>query len=144
MKGKTQGFIRQLQQAAQKLADDNEEVMIVYLYGSVVEGYAHERSDIDLAVVIDKNKCQKSFLEQMRYSDPFEEAFRREKIDLRVLNDAPLSFKYAVVAKGTILYSRDADFTETFETKVQKTYWDFQPHLLEYSRELLTSLAGRT
>ncbi|MBL7073709.1 nucleotidyltransferase domain-containing protein [candidate division KSB1 bacterium] len=80
--------IQKLRRIAKSVAADNPEVMIIYLYGSLVEGYPHGESDIDLAVVIGKGKSTKDFLRQMTViSEPFEAVFGEARIDLRVVDD---------------------------------------------------------
>ncbi len=47
-------------------------------------------------------------------------------IDLRVLNQAPLFFKYEVI-KGKLLISKDEEFRYGFIERVVLKYLDFKP-----------------
>jgi hypothetical protein len=52
-----------------------------------------------------------------------------EPIDLRVLNFAPLSFRYEVTARGQRVWAADLTTVADMESLIWRQYWDFRPKL---------------
>ena len=110
------------------LAD--EPVMVVYLYGSMAEGYPLPSSDVDIALVLSPD-CELSRPKQMQLE--FEIAAKIEKgcgvreADVRIIDNAPLTFQGDVLTNGILLYSKDEDFRVDFEVSTRKRYFDFLP-----------------
>jgi hypothetical protein len=57
-------------------------------------------------------------------------------IDVRVLNDAPLAFRYHAL-QGTPLVARDGEFLDELRARTWDDYLDFQPFARRYLREAL-------
>lgn len=55
-------------------------------------------------------------------------------LDLRALNHAPLTFRFAVIRDGEVLACRSRKAKDAFETATLALYHDFRPHLEEYRR----------
>jgi len=47
-------------------------------------------------------------------------------IDIHVLNDAPVTFRYHVVRNGTLLFTKNKAKLQEFIIKTLKEYWDFK------------------
>ena len=58
-------------------------------------------------------------------------------IDVRVLNDAPLSFRHHAL-QGTALVRRDEAFLDELRARTWDDYIDFQPFARRYLREALS------
>ena len=58
-------------------------------------------------------------------------------VDVRILNGAPLSFKYNLIKDGIVLLSKDDDKRVDFEEKTIVLYLDFLPYRKLYLRETL-------
>jgi predicted nucleotidyltransferase len=101
------------------------DILALYLYGSHAEGRATALSDIDVAVWAraDLSRSQLSELED-RWASQWPET-----VDLRVLNLAPLPFRYEVTARGRRLWAADVGTIGDLESRVWRTYWDLHPHL---------------
>ncbi|MFQ6091374.1 MAG: nucleotidyltransferase domain-containing protein [bacterium] len=133
-----------IEEAVQKLSLDNEEIMIVYLYGSFRDGYATAKSDVDVAVVVDEKKLPTDrFTRERCYSDQIEAKVKGRQFDVRIMNPAPLSFKYQVIKNGLLLFSRNETFREEFECQLILEYLDFKPYLDQYDEQFLKRLAER-
>ncbi|AIY89255.1 hypothetical protein GACE_0198 [Geoglobus acetivorans] len=112
---------------------DREEVVFAYLHGSF--GKDHFR-DIDVAVFVDEGRV-KDFLEyEIGLSLEIEESIKYP-VDVRVLNSAPLSFKYRAI-KGELLLSRDDELRFRFMEEVIREYLDFKPVEERMIREILS------
>jgi predicted nucleotidyltransferase len=77
-------------------AKTQPEIMALYLYGSQAEKRANALSDLDVAILV-RPEVPKSQL--WRLEDRWAVLWP-EYIDLRLLNLAPLSFRYEVTANG--------------------------------------------
>ena len=64
-------------------------------------------------------------------------ALKKYIVDVRVLNGAPLSFKYNVIKDGIVLLSKDDDKRADFEEKTIILYLDFLPYRKSYLKETL-------
>ena len=58
-------------------------------------------------------------------------------VDVRVLNNAPLSFRFKVIKGGELLFSRDEKLWCDFECLTFVKYHDFDFHRKTYRREAL-------
>jgi hypothetical protein len=58
-------------------------------------------------------------------------------IDMRVLNDAPLAFRYHAL-RGRPLVTRDEEFLDELRARTWDDYFDFQPFARQYLREALS------
>jgi predicted nucleotidyltransferase len=106
--------------------------------GGVVFAYAHggfvRRSffrDIDIAVWL------KDASDASRYVLGLSvelEAEVRLPVDVQVLNEAPLSFKYRVVTEGRLLLSRDERLRKELVNTITREYLDFQCLCAFYGR----------
>ena len=57
-------------------------------------------------------------------------------IDIKVVNDAPVTFRYSV-SKGKMLFSRDEAVREEFLCRTWQEYFDFEYILNTYYREVI-------
>lgn len=101
------------------------DILALYLYGSYAEGRAHALSDVDVAILarVDLSKEQLWELEKrcaVRWP---------ESVDLRVLNLAPLPFRYEVTTRGQRLWAADVGQVADWESLTWRLYWDLRPRL---------------
>ena len=106
-------------------AQEQPEILAVYLYGSLPEGRADWLSDLDVAILVNL-EISKSHL--WRLEDQWLVQWP-EFIDLRVINFAPLPFRYEVTSRGRRLWAADLDAVATIESLIWRQYWDFRPKL---------------
>jgi hypothetical protein len=64
-------------------------------------------------------------------------AMGRHLIEVRVLNTAPLSFKYHVIKDGIILLVKNDDKRADFQEATMAAYLDFLPYYNLYLEETL-------
>jgi predicted nucleotidyltransferase len=109
---------------------NDKPVQLVYLYGSMAEGYPLAHSDIDLALVLD-HRHQLSPYQQMLLaidiSAQLEQSLPGRQIDIRFINQAPLMVQGRILTNGFLLYTKNEDFRVTYETLTRKQYFDFLP-----------------
>lgn len=107
-------------------------VVAVYLFGSFVDGKATERSDIDLAFLIEAEAYS---------ADPFKSSASAHMIaakiglaldrqtDVSILNGASLEMAYEIITTGVCLTEVDADKRIEYEISLKGMYFDFKPFL---------------
>jgi len=110
------------------------EISFAFVHGSFVkEGYFR---DIDIAIFLDQ--IPESLLD---YEISLETELMNEvgsyQVDVRVLNTAPLSFKYNVIKSGSLLLVKDDNKRTDFQEAVLSHYFDFEPYRNNYLRETI-------
>lgn len=107
-----------------------QEIVALYLFGSFARGNANENSDIDLAIIFDKNVPSEIYFEKkMDYLILATEVLRTDEIDLIVLNNAPPSLAYRVFSEGKVLYENEEKKSQrvALQARVFNLYFDFMP-----------------
>lgn len=102
-------------------------VGIVYLYGSVVQGYVSKLSDIDIGVVFTDPKVLENSLEiYSQLCNIFDEAIKPKKeIDLVFLQQTSLVLQFNVINEGKVIYEASREFRADYEERVLNGYLDF-------------------
>ena len=120
----------------------HREIVFAYLHGSSLEVYSSR--DIDIAVYLqpeimdrrDEGTCR-----DFDFSIPLEqeiEKLLKKPVDVQILNNAPLPFRFRVVSQGKTLVDRSPERREIFELLSRVEYFDFKPRREEYLKEALT------
>ncbi len=117
-----------------------EEIIVAYVHGSYAEGRPFR--DLDIAVYVNEAALSESPLSyELMLESELQEALREEglrvPLDVRVLNRAPLSFRYEVIKRGTPVFVRNDDLRADFEAATISRYLDFAPFRREQLREVL-------
>ena len=108
--------------------ENEDAVSFAYIYGSFIEEDGF--NDIDIAVYIDESVIKKESLFdcQLDMGVRFESELNSYPVDCRILNIAPLSFRFSVVTKGELIFSRDEKERVSFEVITRSLYFDFKHH----------------
>lgn len=112
----------------------------VYLFGSRAQGRARADSDIDLAIVL-PDDCSIPATERIDLIARLEELAGR-RVDLVLLNRAPLPLQFEIIHTGILLYESSSDARTDFEDIVVRDYLDLGP-MLERSRQEIMEEAAR-
>lgn len=108
-----------------------------YLHGSFLN--EEEFGDIDIAVYLTKEANPlKDFL--TKYEIDLEvklEKLTGYPVDIRVINNAPLSFRYNVLKNGILLFARSEDSQADYAARTITAYIDFAPYRKRYLKEVL-------
>lgn len=110
------------------------EIIFAVLYGSAVDGERYR--DLDVGIMVDRARvpAAASLNYAFGMSATLEKALQFP-VDVRVLNDAPLPFRYNV-SRGRPLLVRDWGAWFDFRERAWDEYLDFQPVALAYLREM--------
>ncbi|MFB6247617.1 MAG: nucleotidyltransferase domain-containing protein [Salinibacter sp.] len=98
-----------------------------YVFGSVATERTWSGSDLDLGIVVDEAAWDPS--DKVPLIGECMDAARRDRIDLVVLNDAPLVLQFEAVRPNVVLYAADDFDPAAFTSKIARMYWDFKPYL---------------
>ncbi len=118
------------------------EILFAYLHGSALFSEGHQ--DIDIAVFLDAaeyGRLESRGDTSLDYSIPLEMELERllgERVDLQILNQAPLGFQYRVISQGKLVADRNPGLRADFESLCRVKFHDFRPKREEYLREALT------
>jgi predicted nucleotidyltransferase len=133
----------QLRQYFGQALKQSSAVIAVYLFGSHGRGRARERSDIDLAFLLDEREYR---LEPLEASVPAYLSAARigmelnKKTDVIILNGSSVEMAYEVVTSGLCLYESDRDRRLEYEATIRGLYFDFRPFLEELRKRCLDGL----
>jgi uncharacterized protein len=126
---------RQLKQLRQ-VCEKEQSLLAVFLFGSHVQGYATERSDIDLGLLLARTP---DLQDRLALEVLLCQALGREDVDFLLLAEAPLQLRFRAIS-GQVLYERSPDLVSDFMQRTMVAYYDFLHVLKTYEREFAKSL----
>ena len=100
----------------------NRDIIFAYLFGSRASGRANKFSDIDVAVFLNRDSDGKKRLDIL--GDVID-AVKCDRVDLVILNSAPLPLKGRAIKSGQLLVDKDPFARHTFESNTTRSYIDF-------------------
>lgn len=110
------------------------DVVFSYVHGSLVEGVF---KDIDVAIFVDESKILSFLRYELQMESLLNKAVGKFTFDVRILNGAPLSFRYEVIKNGKLIMTKDEESRIDFETSTFSNYFDFAPFRDSYLKEVL-------
>ncbi len=112
-----------------------EEILFAYLHGSFLE--ENTFNDIDIGIYL-KYLPSSIIKYELSLETELMNKIRGYIFDVRILNNAPLSFRYNVIRSGEILLSHDEDKRTEFQEQTVINYLDFLPYRKRYLKEVLS------
>lgn len=129
---------------AQRLeADPSSGIVAAYLFGSVAEGRPHSESDVDVGVLLDRNRfpgARERFDRRLELLSRLSGIGGGRRIDLVILNDAPPQFARRIVTSGRRILCADAEAEHAFVRDVQLRAADLEPFLRRMRQIKLESM----
>jgi len=125
-----QEVLEELTQALQ----ERREIRFALLYGSAAEGRPFR--DLDIGLVVDRTIVPASADLDYAFAlaDELEDRVAYP-VDVRVINEAPLPFRYNVsCGKPLVIHDREAFYR--FLERTWDEFLDFKPVALQYLREI--------
>ena len=112
-------------------------IVFAFLYGSFIDGPAFR--DIDVAVFVLNSETASFWDVELHLARRIEGALPRPLVaDVRLINEAPLAFRFNVM-RGELLFSRDDEMLAEFMVSTARRYLDFVVLRDRYIREAITS-----
>lgn len=131
-------LIERLKKAAGEVFADSP-ILFAYLYGSRAKSKEHPLSDFDIAVYVKDSDY--SVNKELSLNVNLEKASHLKRIDLRTLNNRPLTFQGKVIQEGILIYSKDEKTRINFERNTMHMYLDYLPHLKKLRQRFLKKVA---
>jgi predicted nucleotidyltransferase len=121
-----------------------EHVKLAYLFGSVAEGKEGKLSDVDIAVFVDESLSKpKRFNLQLKLISELTSIMKTDKVDLVIMNDAPLSLNYEIIKANHPLLVGDEGKKIDFEQGILSRYLDRRYYEKRWAAEFLKKVAER-
>lgn len=111
------------------------DIKLIYIFGSYAKGKNDKNSDLDIAVLLEKGYNP---LDKLSLIGDFTDIFKRDDIDLVILNDANPVLEHQVIKYGKLAYLKDEDVKVFYEVRVLKEYMDmeyFRNTQMEYIKQ---------
>jgi len=119
-------------------------VKLAYLFGSVAEGKEGKLSDVDLAVFLDESLSKlERFNLQLKLISELTSILKTDRIDLVIMNDAPLTLNYEIIKANHPLLVRDKGQKIDFEHRILSCYLDRRYYDKRWTAEFLKNVAER-
>ena len=110
------------------------EILFAILYGSAAEGLPFR--DLDVGLFVDRASVPASAELDYAFALADElEQVASHPVDVRVINDAPLPFRYNV-SRGIPLIVNNKEVFTSFLERTWDEFLDFQPVAMQYLKEL--------
>jgi len=109
------------------------EVVAAYLFGSAARGTAGAASDVDVAILLERDPPPTLDSLALRLEGDLERLLGKS-VQLVVLNRAPVDLVHRVLRDGQVLLDRDRSARIRFEVRARAEYLDLVPFLRRYRR----------
>ena len=110
-----------------KVFSKKKGIELVFLFGSVAKGTQGQQSDVDIAIVLDRDVSPKQYSTiQIAVMNFFGEALAFDRIDVVVMNKAYPLLSYIITQDGKCLYGTMAR-SEEVRLNALKIYDDHKP-----------------
>ena len=111
------------------------EISLVYIFGSRVGGKVGPMSDFDLAILVADSGDV--FAASVRFQHALVQLVHTDRVDVVLLNRAPVELATHVIAKGKLLYQDDVATRVEFEAGKMGKYGDYLPVLRFFNDKIL-------
>lgn len=108
-------------------------IAAVYLYGSVARETARDDSDVDVAVLFERDPPRTLEGPHADLTHALEEVLAR-RVDLAILNRVPVDLVHRVLHDGILVCDANRSARIQFEVRARNEYFDLEPHLRRYRR----------
>ncbi|BAS28751.1 DNA polymerase subunit beta [Limnochorda pilosa] len=111
--------------ALERYFRDRPEVSLAFLFGSTARGQARAGSDLDFAILIERDAVDGFDRSQMVWD--LMHLCKREDVDLVLLNRASPLMTHRVVRDGYVLFARNTRVLAEFTIRAVQSYVDTRP-----------------
>lgn len=123
-----------LEEKIKEVLGRERHVKLTYLFGSAALGETGKLSDIDVAVYLDESlPSEERFRLQLKLMGELASVLQTNKVDLVVMNDAPLLLSYNIIKYGKLLKS-DVQARVRVESSILSRYLDMKYFIDRHTR----------
>lgn len=114
-----------LAEAIGRALQRHPDVVVAYLFGSQARGTSGPLSDLDVAVLLrgDGHGLER----RLALMADVAAATKRGRVDVVILNEAPVALAYRVLRDGRLLFSRDERARIEHRVRTVDRYLDMEP-----------------
>jgi len=118
-----------------KILKKERNISFAYIFGSYARKEARKESDVDIAIFLKNSSViEKNPKFEVKLALEIEKVVNRS-VDVRIMNDKPLTFINQVLKHGKVLFSRNENERINFEMKMFSLYSDFHHLMNEYDKK---------
>jgi uncharacterized protein len=114
-------------------ADRGEGIAAAYLFASVARGLSRADSDVDVAVLFERDP-PRTFGGLPLDQEGGLERLLEHPVQVVVLNHAPVDLVHRVLRDGHLVLDRNREARIAFGVRARNEYFDLLPFLLRYRR----------
>ena len=104
------------------------DILVAYLFGSQARGTQSPMSDIDIGLLVDKDRTDDSgYGYRAGVTTDIMSVVKTDAVDVVLLNDAPPLLAHRAVRDGIVLHSKDEAARIAFEVRTLNRYIDTKP-----------------
>ncbi|MFH1148436.1 MAG: nucleotidyltransferase domain-containing protein [Pseudomonadota bacterium] len=108
------------------------EIAAVYLFGSAASGKLRNRSDVDVALLLQRDVEKTRQLEiRLKLMALLEDVFERPT-EVVIINDVSLLLFSEIMKAKKLIYEKDTAYRIRFESQKRREYLDFKPHMIRH------------
>lgn len=100
------------------------DIKLIYIFGSYAKGNNNANSDLDIGVLLNNDYNP---MDKLSLIGDLTSIFKRDDIDLVILNSANSVLKHQVIKYGKLIFMENEDVKVNFEVRVLKEYMDMEP-----------------
>lgn len=132
-------------QKLRAVVETDNTIAAAYLFGSCARGTATGISDIDIGILFDSAIDESKYFElKLAFLSLIMAVLQTEKVDVVVLNRAPLHLAHEIVSHGNLLLDKDRKQRAAFEADRIGRFLDFKPFLAVQIRAVKEHLSKGT
>lgn len=118
-------------------------VQLAYLFGSQAMGKAGPLSDFDFGVLFSAALSPaEHFRRSLELNTDLMGILHTQRLDVVILNEAPPTVRFNVIAQGKVVYNEDELVRVRFEAKTMSEYFDTEPLRQLYRARLFEAIAS--
>ncbi len=122
--------ISELRQKIRTIINPHQEILLAYLYGSVVNGPFTSHSDIDIGLYITPETLENRWYPiqlKNELENNLDLGFQpKHEIDIRIINKASPKYQYSVIFQNPRILVRDDQVRVDFEKNVLLKWYDMR------------------
>jgi len=126
---------------AKELLQDYD-IKLIYIFGSYAKANNNADSDLDIAILLNNSYNP---MDKLSLIGDLTSIFKRDDIDLVILNSANSVLKHQVIKYGKLIFMKSEDIKVDFEVRVLKEYMDMEPFRktqMKYINEWIENTVG--
>jgi uncharacterized protein len=121
---------RKLEQLLKRVQKDSE-ILAVLLFGSVARGEQTACSDVDICLVLQRQKYNSLTLSRKKLT-----YLQQSDLDVHIFQQLPLYIRRRVLKEGKVLFVRDLDALYDLAFRTAQEFEDFKPIYRTYLTEV--------